>query len=82
SFGNDFEITDPKITAPALLIMGEKDYVIKFPGMEDFIRSGEVKIFMPNLEIKFMAEGNHFVQEQLPEEVNQLIISFFDKISI
>ncbi|KAK0589384.1 hypothetical protein LWI29_013531 [Acer saccharum] len=82
SFGNDFEITDPKITAPALLIMGEKDYVLKFPGMEDFIRSGEVKNFMPNLEIKFMAEGNHFVQEQLPEEVNQLIISFFNKISI
>ncbi|KAK2651080.1 hypothetical protein Ddye_018569, partial [Dipteronia dyeriana] len=82
SFGNNFEITDPKITASALLIIGEKDYVLKFPGMEDFIRSGEVKNFMPNLEIKFMAEGNHFVQEQLPEEVNQLIISFFDKISM
>ncbi|TXG55191.1 hypothetical protein EZV62_020447 [Acer yangbiense] len=78
----DCGITDPKITAPALLIMGEKDYVLKFPGMEDFVRSGQVKHFMPNLEIEFMAEGNHFVQEQLPEQVNHLIISFLNKISI
>ncbi|KAK0590503.1 hypothetical protein LWI29_028041 [Acer saccharum] len=78
----DCGITDPKITAPALLIMGEKDYVLKFPGMEDFVRSGQVKHFMPNLEIEFMAEGNHFVQEQLPEQVNHLIISFLNKINI
>ncbi|KAG8385601.1 hypothetical protein BUALT_Bualt03G0062100 [Buddleja alternifolia] len=62
------EIKDPKVEVPALLIMGEKDYVFKFPGVEDYIRSGAVKSFVPNLEIAFMPEGNHFVQEQSPDE--------------
>ena len=64
-----------------MLIMGEKDYVLKFPGMEEYIRSEKVKEFMPNLEIIFHEEGNHFVQEQFPEEVNQLLITFLNKHS-
>ena len=77
----DHGITDPKITAPGLLIMGEKDYILKFPGMEGYIRSEKVKEYMTNLEIIFMAEGNHFVQEQLSEQVNQLLITFLNKHS-
>ncbi|MBA0842572.1 hypothetical protein Goarm_002392 [Gossypium armourianum] len=61
--------------------MGEKDYVMKFPGMEDYMRKGIVKQFMPNLDITFMPEGNHFVQEQLPEQVNELILTFLNKNS-
>ena len=75
-------IIDPKVTAPALLIMGEKDYFLKFPGMEDYIRSGAVKHFVPNLDITYLEDGSHFVHEQLPEQVNQLIITFLDKHSI
>ncbi|MBA0814947.1 hypothetical protein Gohar_020740 [Gossypium harknessii] len=75
----DCGITNPKVIAPSLLIMGEKDYVMKSPGMEDYIRKGIVKQFMPNLDIIFMSEGNHFVQEQLPEQVNELILSFLTK---
>lgn len=78
----DHGIADPKIKARSLLIMGEKDYVLKFPGMEEYIRSGVVKHFVPDLDIKFMPEGNHFVHEQLPEQVNELIITFLDKHSI
>ncbi|KAI4322656.1 hypothetical protein L6164_022329 [Bauhinia variegata] len=77
----DMGINDPKVTIPALLIMGEKDYVIKFPGMEDYIRSGTVKHFVPELEITFLPEGTHFVHEQLPEKVNPLVINFLDKQS-
>lgn len=72
-------ITDPIVKAPALFIMGGKDYVNKFPGMEDYINSGKVKQFVPKLEIVFLPEGTHFVQEQSPEEVNQLIITFLGK---
>ncbi|KAL4354597.1 hypothetical protein GQ457_06G004640 [Hibiscus cannabinus] len=75
----DHGVTDPKVTAPSLLIMGEKDYFMKFPGMEEYVREGIVKQFMPNLDISFMPEGNHFVQEQFPEHVNELIISFLNK---
>ncbi|XP_044503554.1 bifunctional epoxide hydrolase 2-like [Mangifera indica] len=81
TFGEECITTDPKINCPSLLIMGEKDYVLKFPGLEDFIRSGQVKNFMPNLEIIFSEEGNHFIQEQLPEQVNHLIITFLNKCS-
>ncbi|XVE49901.1 hypothetical protein DITRI_Ditri01bG0119000 [Diplodiscus trichospermus] len=72
-------LDNEKITAPGLLIMGEKDYILKFPGLEDYIRTGKIKESVPNLDVTFMPEGNHFVQEQLPEEVNQLIISFLNK---
>ncbi|CAB4276051.1 unnamed protein product [Prunus armeniaca] len=72
-------ITDPIVKAPALFIMGGKDYVYKFPGMEDYINTGKVKQFVPKLEIVFLPEGTHFVQEQSPEEVNQLIITFLGK---
>lgn len=67
---------DPKVEVPALLIMGEKDYVLRFPAMEDYVRSGTVKQFVPDLEIVYVPEGSHFVQEQFPEQVNQLLIDF------
>lgn len=76
----EYAVTDPKVTAPALLIMGEKDYALKFPGMEEYISSGRVKHFVPNLEVIFMPEGSHFVHEQLPEQVNQLILGFLNKL--
>lgn len=56
--------------------MGEKDYVFKFPQMEDYIRNGEVKTYVPHLETVFIPEGSHFVQEQFPEEINSLILKF------
>jgi len=79
---NNIDLENPTVMVPALLIMGEKDYVLKFPGMEDYIRSGIVKKFVPNLEIIFVPEGNHFIQEQLPQEVNQRILSFLSTQTI
>ncbi|XP_030508186.2 uncharacterized protein LOC115722939 [Cannabis sativa] len=81
SLSVDIGISDPKVNAPALLIMGEKDYCLKFPGMEDYIRSGTVKQLVPDLDIIFLEEGCHFVHEQLPHLANQLIITFLDKHS-
>ncbi|RDX74857.1 Bifunctional epoxide hydrolase 2 [Mucuna pruriens] len=82
TLGLDSGISDPKVTVPALLIMGEKDYVLKSIGIEDYIRSGAVKHFVPDLEIIYIPEGSHFVHEQFPEKVNQLIIEFLNKQSI
>ncbi|KAL5581802.1 hypothetical protein UlMin_014244 [Ulmus minor] len=82
SLTTDIGITDPKVTAPVLLIMGEKDYCLKFPGFEDFIRSGAMKQFVPDLDITFVAEGSHFVHEQFPEQINELITNFLDKHGI
>ncbi|CAN1282705.1 hypothetical protein LINPERPRIM_LOCUS18141, partial [Linum perenne] len=47
----------------------------EFPTMEDYAKN-TVKQFVPDLKTVFMAEGTHFIQEQLPEEVNQLILDF------
>ncbi|XP_039014667.1 uncharacterized protein LOC120144751 [Hibiscus syriacus] len=33
-------LDDGKISAPGLLIMGERDYLMKFPGLEDYIKTG------------------------------------------
>jgi len=77
--GDDLNLPDPVVKVPTLLIMGEKDYVFKFPGIEDFIKSEKTKELVPNLEVTFIPEGTHFVQEQFPEQVNQLILAFLAK---
>ncbi|KAI3800375.1 hypothetical protein L1987_28465 [Smallanthus sonchifolius] len=71
-------LNDLKVEAPALLIMGEKDYSFKFPGMEEYVKSREVKKYVPNLEIVYLPQGCHFVQEQFPDQVNQLILNFLN----
>ncbi|KAL1805576.1 hypothetical protein ACET3Z_028644 [Daucus carota] len=72
-------IPDPKVEAPALFVTGEKDYVFKFPEMENYIKSGAVKMFVPNLEIEYIPEGSHFISEQFPDKVNEIIFSFITK---
>ncbi|XP_058077135.1 uncharacterized protein LOC131225599 [Magnolia sinica] len=72
-------VTDPKVQVPTLLIMGGKDYILKFPGIEDYIKSGKMKDNVPDLEIIFLPEGTHFVQEQLPDQVNPHIVAFLNK---
>ncbi|KAG6534345.1 hypothetical protein ZIOFF_008231 [Zingiber officinale] len=69
-------VENPRIEVPALLIMGEKDYVLKFPGMEEYVRGGKAKRFVPKLETVYIPEGSHFVQEQFPDHVNKLIVHF------
>ncbi|XP_010245307.1 PREDICTED: bifunctional epoxide hydrolase 2-like isoform X2 [Nelumbo nucifera] len=78
SLHGELSITDPKVEVPALLIMGEKDYVLKFPEMEEYIKSGKVKDYVTDLEITLMPEGTHFIQEQIPEQVNSFITSFLN----
>ncbi|XP_071714487.1 epoxide hydrolase 3-like [Rutidosis leptorrhynchoides] len=75
------DIVDPVIKNPMLLVVGEKDYLLKLPGMEGFIRSGMVKHLASDLEVEYVPEGCHFVQEQFPDKVNQLILVFLGKHS-
>ncbi|GLJ41758.1 hypothetical protein SUGI_0864160 [Cryptomeria japonica] len=73
------DLTDFVIKAPTLLIMGTKDYILKFPGMEEHISSEQYKADVPSLEIMFFPDGSHFVQEQFPEDINKLILAFLNK---
>lgn len=76
SLNEEYDIADPVLKIPMLLIMGGKDYSLKFPGMQEYIESRTVKEYAPNLKIIFLPEGTHFVQEQLPEVVNELVVDF------
>lgn len=62
-----------------MVIMGGKDYSLRFPGIEDYIKSGRAKIYVPNYETAYIAEGSHFMQEQFPEQVNELILNFLTR---
>eukprot|EP00262_Sarcandra_glabra_P015642 TRINITY_DN487_c0_g1_i3.p1 TRINITY_DN487_c0_g1~~TRINITY_DN487_c0_g1_i3.p1 ORF type:complete len:313 (+),score=64.86 TRINITY_DN487_c0_g1_i3:227-1165(+) len=79
SWPEALDIPDHKVKVPTLLIMGEKDYFLKFPGMDDYIKNKKVKEYVLDLEITFLPEGSHFVQEQFPDQVNHLIIDFLNK---
>ncbi|RDX61583.1 ephB [Mucuna pruriens] len=79
SFGEVFNLPDPVVRVPALVIMGGKDYILKFPGIEDLTKGEKAKELVPNLEVTFIPEGTHFVQEQFPEQVNRLILDFLAK---
>ena len=68
---------DAKFQVPVFMVMGEKDYAFKFPGFEAAFRGGAMESFMPDLKIAYIPEGSHFVQEQLPEQVNELLLGFF-----
>ncbi|KAL3574441.1 hypothetical protein D5086_025054 [Populus alba] len=48
-------------------------------GMEDYTKSEQLKHFVPDLDSVFLDEGNHFVHENLPKQVNELIITFLTK---
>jgi len=67
---------DAKFQVPVFMVMGEKDYAFKFPGFETAMRSGAMETFAPDLKITYIPEGSHFVQEQLPEQVNELLLGF------
>ncbi|PQQ08999.1 uncharacterized protein Pyn_14784 [Prunus yedoensis var. nudiflora] len=75
----DRSLIDPKVSALSLLIVGEKDYSLKMPGVNNYIRTGAMKHLVPDLDVKFIEEGTHFMHEQFPEQVNQLIIAFLGK---
>jgi pimeloyl-ACP methyl ester carboxylesterase len=69
-------LMDAKFQVPVFLVIGEKDYAFKFPGMEAAVRSGMMENFAPDLKITYIPGGCHFVQEQFPEQVNQLLLGF------
>lgn len=75
----DYGVDELKVKSPALLIMGEKDYALKFGPLAEYISSGMAKEFIPDLEVSYIPQGTHFVQEQFPEQVNPLLINFLKK---
>lgn len=69
-----------KISVPAKFIVGDKDVGVQSFGTEAYIKSGDFKANVPNLEV-VVIEGHHFLQQEQPERVSSEILSYFDKFT-
>jgi len=64
-----------KVTVPALYIAGDRDPVVKFPGMDRHI--ADLAKFVPQLRRTIMLPGcGHLTQEERAGEVNIAMIDF------
>ncbi|KAL6644114.1 hypothetical protein ACP70R_018880 [Stipagrostis hirtigluma subsp. patula] len=75
----ELEYANPRFEMPMFAIMGEKDYILKFPALKDYMSSEKLKEIAPDHRITYIAEGSHFVQEQFPDLVSELMIEFICK---
>ena len=69
-----------RVTAPALYIAGDRDPVLKFPGMDRHI--ADLGRFVPQLRRTIILPGcGHVTQEERAVEVNSAIIDFLRSLS-
>jgi pimeloyl-ACP methyl ester carboxylesterase len=70
-----------KVTVPALYMAGERDLVVKFPGMDKLLSS--LKDFVPDLRKTIMLPGcGHWTQQERPHEVNAAMLEFLKKLDM
>ncbi|MGH7416924.1 MAG: alpha/beta fold hydrolase [Candidatus Rokuibacteriota bacterium] len=64
-----------RVTAPALYVVGDRDLVVSFPGMDQLIAN--LSKFVPNLRRTIMLPGcGHWTQQERPKEVNAAMLDF------
>ncbi len=64
-----------KVMVPALYMAGDRDLVVRFPGMDKFIPA--LKDVVPNLQKTIILPGcGHWTQQERPDEVNAAMIEF------
>jgi pimeloyl-ACP methyl ester carboxylesterase len=67
------------VTVPALYIAGDRDPVVRFPGMDQLLPN--LKKFVPNLRETIMLPGcGHWTQQERPAEVNTAILDFLKRL--
>ncbi|WP_314060598.1 alpha/beta hydrolase [uncultured Vagococcus sp.] len=59
----------PIVSQKTLMVYGEKDVIPPLPNIKDFV---------PNIEVKTLDSG-HWIQEEKPEELNQMILKWLEK---
>lgn len=63
------------VTPPALYIVGDRDLVFQFPGMDQLIPA--LPAFIPNLTKTIILPGcGHWTQQERPAEVNAALLEF------
>jgi pimeloyl-ACP methyl ester carboxylesterase len=67
--------TGARVTVPALYVAGDRDLVVKFPGMDRLLPA--LKQFAPNLRQTIMLPGcGHWTQQERSTEVNAALLEF------
>ncbi len=67
------------VTVPALYITGDRDLVVKFPGMEQLIAN--LSTFVPQLRQTIRLPGcGHWTQQERAREVNDAMLAFLEAI--
>jgi pimeloyl-ACP methyl ester carboxylesterase len=68
-----------RVTVPALYVAGDRDLVVRFPGVEEAISS--LKDTVPRLAGRLMLEGcGHWTQQERPGEVNAALRGFLSEV--
>ena len=63
------------VTVPALYVAGDRDLVVRFPGMDQLIPN--LKQFVPQLRRTVMLPGcGHWTQQERPAETNAAMLEF------
>ena len=63
------------VTPPALYVAGDRDLVVNFPGMAQFIP--HLQTVVPNLTRTVILPGvGHWTQQERPAEVNAALLEF------
>jgi pimeloyl-ACP methyl ester carboxylesterase len=64
-----------KVSVPALYVAGDRDLVVRFPGMDQLIPN--LSKFVPKLRRTVMLPGcGHWTQQERPREVNEAMLEF------
>jgi pimeloyl-ACP methyl ester carboxylesterase len=68
-----------KVTVPALFMAGERDLVLRFPGMDKVIAN--LTDYVPRLRGKMILPGcGHWIQQERADEVNAAMIDFLQQL--
>ena len=66
-----------RVTVPALYVVGDRDLVVSFPGMDQVISN--LSKLVPNLRQTITLPGcGHWTQQERPREVNAAMIEFLE----
>jgi epoxide hydrolase A/B len=67
------------VTVPAIYVAGDRDLVVRFPGMEQLIAN--LSTFVPQLRRTIMLPGcGHWTQQERAREVNDAMLEFLEAI--
>jgi pimeloyl-ACP methyl ester carboxylesterase len=69
-----------RVTVPALYVAGDRDLVVRFPGMDQLLPN--LARFVPGLRKTVMLPGcGHWTQQERPAEVNAAMLEFLRSVS-